>query len=128
MTEILTIRNSEPQAQGEAPQKVFEQKRAIIKFNQIIWYILGLIEVLLVFRFVMKAIGASQTSGFTNFIYSITAPLALPFRGIVGVFVSGNSVIEWSTVIAGAVYLTGAWGLVYLIELLYPISPNDVEK
>jgi hypothetical protein len=118
---------ADPQAKGEAPQKVYEKKKTIFRFNQIIWYILGFIEVLLVFRTVLKALGASQSAGFTSLIYSITTPLIAPFSGILGVFIAGNSIIEWSTIIAGIVYLCIAWGLVYLLDLIYPITPKDVE-
>lgn len=138
--EITTVRNespqqvvkrtttqAEPQAKGEAPQKVYEKKKTIFRFNQIIWYVLGLIEVLLIFRVVLKALGANQLTGFTSLIYSITGPLAIPFAGILGATLTGSSVIEWSTVIAAIVYLCVAWGLVYLLELIYPITPKDVE-
>jgi hypothetical protein len=36
-------------------------------------------------------------------------------------------VIEWSTIIAAVVYLCIAGGLVYLLDLIYPITPKDVE-
>lgn len=121
-----TTRQGEPQAKGEAPQKVYEKKKTIFRFNQIIWYILGLVEVLLAFRFVLHALGANQFVGFTNLIYTITTPLAAPFSGILGVSITGNSTIEWSTIIAGIVYLCIAWGFVYLLDLIYPISPKDV--
>src|SRR3989338_10866479 len=122
-----TTKQVEPQVKGEAPQKVYEKKKTILRFNQIIWYILGFVEVLLVFRFVLKALGANQYIGFTNLIYSITSPLALPFRCILGISASGNSVLEWSTLIAGIVYLCIAWGFVYLLEIMYPITPKDIE-
>ena len=129
--EVTIIENqskqAEPQVKGEAPQKVYEKKKTILRFNQIIWYILGFVEVLLVFRFVLKALGANQYIGFTNLIYSITSPLALPFRGILGISASGNSVLEWSTIIAGIVYLCIAWGLVYFLDIAYPITPRDIE-
>ncbi len=122
-----TTTQTEPQAKGATPQKVYEKKRTIFRFNQIIWYILGLVEVLLVFRTVLKALGASQSAGFTSLIYSLTMPLTAPFSGILGVSITGNSVIEWSTAIAGIVYICVAWGLVYLLDLIYPIAPKDVE-
>lgn len=122
-----TIKQVEPQVTGEAPQKVYEKKKTILRFNQIIWYILGFIEVLLIFRVVLKALGANQSSGFTDLIYSITAPLALPFSGILGISTSRGSILEWSTIIAGIVYLCIAWGLVYLLEIVYPITPKDIE-
>jgi len=122
-----TTRQVEPQAKGEAPQKVYDKKRTIFRFNQVIWYILGLIEVLLVFRTVLKILGANQFSGFASLIYAITTPLTVPFSGILGVSITGTSIIEWSTIIAAIVYFCIAWGLVYLLDLIYPITPNDVE-
>jgi hypothetical protein len=122
-----TTKQAEPEARGEAPQKVYEKKKTIFRFNQIIWYILGLIEVLLVFRFVLKLLGANPFIGFTSLIYSITAPLIVPFNGIFGASTTGASLIEWSTIIAAIVYLLVAWGLVYLLDIIYPITPKDVE-
>jgi putative effector of murein hydrolase len=122
-----TITEVEPQVKREAPQKVYEKKKTIFRFNQIIWYILGFIEVLLIFRVVLKALGANQYIGFTSLIYSVTAPLALPFSGILGISATGNSILEWSTIIAGIVYLCVAWGLVYLLEIVYQITPRDIE-
>lgn len=122
-----TTKQVEPQAQGEAPQKVYDKKKTIFRFNQIIWYILGLIEVLLLFRIVLKVLGANPFAGFTSLIYSITTPLAVPFSGILGTYVIGNSVMEWSSIVAAIVYFCIAWGLIYLLDLIYPITPKDVE-
>jgi hypothetical protein len=122
-----TTRQVEPQAKGEAPQKVYEKKKTIFRFNQVIWYILGFVEVLLVFRTILKILGANQFAGFASLIYALTTPLVAPFNGILGVSITGNSVIEWSTIIAAIVYLCVAGGLVYLLDLIYPITPNDVE-
>ena len=77
-----TTRQIDPMIKEEAPQKVFDKKKRIFRLNQIIWYILGVIEILLAFRIVLKALAANQGSGFTNFIYTISNPFALPFRGI----------------------------------------------
>lgn len=122
-----TVRQVEPQVKGEAPQKVYETKKTIFRSSQIIWYILGIIEVLLGFRVILKIFGANPFTGFTNLIYSITTPLAGPFTGILNVSAMGNSIIEWSTVIAAIVYLCIAWGLIYFLDIVYPITPKDVE-
>ena len=121
-----TTTQVEPQAKGEAPQKVYEKKKTIFRVNQIIWFILGFIEVLLAFRFVLRLLGANPMIGFTNLIYSVTMPLVAPFSGILGLTMSGNIAIEWSTIIAAVVYLFVAWGLVQLLDIVYPITPNDV--
>jgi len=122
-----TTRQVEPLAKGEAPQKVYETKKTIFRVNKIIWFILGFIEVLLLFRLALKALGANPFIGFTNLIYSITMPLTAPFSGILGASVSGSSMIEWSTIVAAIVYFIVAWGFVYLLDLIYPITPSDVE-
>ena len=122
-----TTTQIEPPVKGEAPQKVYEKKKTIFRFNQIIWYILGFIEVVLVFRIILKMLGANPFTGFTSLIYTITNPFAAPFVGVVGSSITGNSVIEWSTIIAAMVYICIAWGLVYLLDLIYPITPKDVE-
>lgn len=125
---IKTTRVVEPEVTQPHPQKVYEDKKTLFRFNQVIWYILGLVEVLLLFRVVLKALGANPTSGFTNLIYTITQPLVIAFQGILPTTISGNAIMEWSTIIAGFVYICIAAGLVYLLDMLYPLTPEDVEK
>lgn len=128
-SQVITKTTSqvEPKVVGEAPQKVYEKKKTILRFNQIIWYILGLIEILLAFRFILKGLGANAYTGFAGVIYAITEPIAGPFRGIFQVTTTGNSTIEWSAAIAGIVYLCIAWGFIYLLDIIYPITPKDIE-
>lgn len=121
-----TTTQIDPLIKEEAPQKVFDKKMKIFRINQIIWYILGFVEVLLVFRIVLKALGANLNSGFTSFIYSITGPFALPFRGIIGESIDGGSLLEWSSVFAVIVYLVIAGGLVYLLDLVNPVTQEEV--
>lgn len=113
---------------GEHPQKVYAKKKAIFRVYQIIWYILGVIEVLLIFRVVLKALGANPNSGFANLIYTLSNPLALPFRGIFPTPVVEGSVFEWSTIIAGLVYALVAYGLVQLFQLVKPTNPQEVQE
>ena len=119
---------SPPQVQTEHPQKVFEKKKVIFRSYQVTWYILGIIEFLLLFRFILKMIGANPFSGFTNLIYNLSNPLALPFSGVIRPTVSDASLFEWSTVIAALVYLFLAYGIIKLFEFLKPVSPQEVEK
>lgn len=118
----------EPVVETEPPQQMFEKKKHIFLADQIIWYVLGIIEVLLAFRFVFKFIGANPFSGFVNLVYSLSDPLAIPFSGIIRATVSGFSVFEWSTIIAAIVYWIIAWGLVALFQLMNPATPEKVEK
>lgn len=109
----------------EKPQKVYDTKKQIFHANKVVWYILGVIEVLLGFRFILKLLGANY-GGFTNLIYSVTSPLAQPFAGIFRTVDTGASLVEWTTLLAMAVYLVLAWGIVYLIDLFNPATPKEV--
>lgn len=118
-----------PPVQTEHPQKVYEKKKTIFRTYQVIWYILGLIEILLVFRVVLKMLGASIGSPFVSLLYMITDPLALPFRGIFKVSVSEQGALfEWSTLVAMAVYALIAYGLIQLMQLIKPTTPQEVEQ
>lgn len=113
---------------GEHPAKTYNTKKAIFRTYQVIWYILGVIEALLIFRVLLKALGANPNIGFTNLIYNISNPLAIPFRGIFPTPVVEGSVFEWSTLIAGAVYALVAYGVVQLFQLVKPTNPQEVEQ
>ncbi len=117
-----------PPTPGEHPQKTYTTKKAIFRAYQVIWYILGVIEVLLIFRIVLKALAANPSSGFANLIYTISNPLALPFRGIFQTQVVEGSVFEWSTIIAGLVYGIGAYGIIQLFQMVKPTNPEEVSK
>jgi hypothetical protein len=126
---VKTVKTVTPPVVGrEPPQKVYQTKKAIFRTYQIVWYILGFIEVLLGFRIFLKMLAANPYSGFTNLIYSVTDPLALPFYGVFGVTVSEGSVLEWSTIVAGIVYLLISYGIVQLMQLVKPTNQSEVEQ
>ena len=118
---------SPPPIKTEPPQKVYETKKAIFRTYQVIWYILGFIEVVLAFRIFLKMLGANYT-GFTNLIYAITDPLTMPFYGVFGVTVTNESVFEWSTIIAGIVYWLLAYGIIQLLQIIKPTDPGEVTQ
>ena len=111
-----------------SPQKTYETKKAIFRTYQVIWYILGVIEVVLAFRVLLKLLGASTESGFTNFIYMVSNPFALPFAGILGITGISNMTLEWSTLIAMGVYAIVAYGIVALFQLVKPTNPQEVDQ
>lgn len=123
---IKTTKVVTPQVQTEHPQKVYDKKKIIFRTYQVIWYILGVIETLLAFRIFLRMSGA-YPSGFTNLIYFLSAPFALPFRGILKT-TDEVGVIEWSTLVAMAVYVLLAYGLVNLLQFIKPVTPQEVEK
>ena len=119
----------EPVVKTEHPQKIYEKKKSIFRVSELIWAILGIIELLLGFRIALKALGADPTSGFANIIYAISQPLAVPFSGILQANVgTEGSVFEWSTIIAAIVYAVIAFVLVNLLSFARPITPEEVEE
>lgn len=111
-----------------SPQKEYQAKKAIFRTYQVIWYILGIVEVALAFRVVLKLLGASTQSGFTSFIYGISSPFAMPFAGILRTSTGSGMVLEWSTLIAMAVYAVIAYGLVALFQMVKPTNQTEVEN
>lgn len=107
--------------------KAYETKKTIFRAYQLIWYVLGVMEVLLAFRFILRMVGANALSSFVMFIYNVTNPLVIPFQGIVRDYVYITGVIEWATVIAAFVYAILAWGIIYLFQLIKPVTPEEVE-
>ncbi len=89
--------------------------------QNIVWYLLGFIEVVLTIRFVLKLLGANTTSTFVNLAYTVTAVLTAPFDSIFGVTSSTagttHSIFEPSIVVAALVYALIAWGIVRLITI-----------
>jgi len=90
--------------------------------NYMVYYVFGILEVLLFFRLAFKLTGANPVSGFVNLIYSLTSIFILPFSGIFHqATTSGDvvtAVLEPSTLVAIVVYAVLAWGITYLIEIM----------
>jgi hypothetical protein len=87
--------------------------------TRVIWFIAGVIIVLLAFRFVLSLLGANTTNGFANFIYSASHPFVAPFFGLFSYnnIQYGVSRFEVYTLIAMAVYAVIAWGLTALVDI-----------
>lgn len=83
-----------------------------------IWYIAGVILVLLGFRFILSLLGANQSNGFANFIYSVSHPFVSPFFSLFNYNYSyGATRFEIYTLVAMAVYAVVAWGLAKLTTI-----------
>lgn len=103
--------------------------KPLYRGTQIVWYIIGLIEALLAFRFVLKLLGANSAAGFTSFIYSITQPLAAPFLNVFRITRVEGSALEWTTLLAMAVYWIIALGITKLFVMGKTVStPEAAEK
>lgn len=90
-----------------------------VKARNIIYYLLGFIEVILGLRFLFMLLGANPRSGFTAFLYMITGVFISPFSGIFNPLTTSGlvsrSVLDPATIIAMLIYALAAWGIVKLL-------------
>ncbi|HEY4493960.1 MAG TPA: YggT family protein [Candidatus Paceibacterota bacterium] len=90
--------------------------------TQIVWYILGILEALLMFRFVLKLLGANPNAGFSNFIYDITYIFAAPFLNVFRITRVEGSIFEWTTLLAMLVYYLLAYAIIKLFLMGKTVS------
>ena len=90
------------------------------KLTQTIYLLFGLIEVLLLVRFVLKALAANAEVGFAQVVYGVTGPLVAPFLGLFGASpaVTGAA-LEPYTLLALVVYAAVGWLLARIVWLLF---------
>ena len=64
------------------PSAAARRSAGVTRTNQVIYFIFGAINVLLLLRFVLLLLGANEVSPFVTLIYSLSRTFMLPFRGI----------------------------------------------
>ena len=98
-----------------------------LKLSKIVYYIFGVLEVLLAFRLIFKLLVANPGSTFVSLIYTISGAFLAPFSGIfrsaINKGIETKSVLEPTTIIAMIVYALIAYGVVMLIEIFG--TPKD---
>ena len=99
--------------------------KPLYRGTQVVWYLLGLLETLLAFRFFLKLFAANPTAGFTSFIYTTSYPFAVPFLNVFRVTTVEGSVFEWTTLLAMAVYGLVAWGIIRLFLMSKTVSTPE---
>ncbi len=99
--------------------------KPLYRGTQIVWYIVGLLEALLAFRFVLKLLGANPAAGFTSFIYGITYPFAAPFLSVFKISDVNGSIFEWTTLLAMLVYWLIAMAIVKLFLMGKTVSTPE---
>jgi hypothetical protein len=110
--------------QVENRTEVFEDenvRRANIRYwiARIVYFVLGVVEVILLLRLIFRILGANQSSAFVMFLYNLSHVFVGPFNGIFNDQALGRSVFEISTLVAMIVYALIAWGIVALGNLIF---------
>ena len=97
-----------------------EETPGVVVAQRVVWYIAGLISIIIALRFVFLLLGANRGADFTDFVYSLSAPFVAPFVGIFGEPTYGTSVFEVSSLLAIVIYLLIAWGIAKLFTIARP--------
>ncbi len=92
---------------------------------RVVYYVFGVVEVLLALRFVLRLFGANPKSGFVEFIYAISSFFMLPFDAIFKTQRVAGATFEWSALVAIAVYALIAWGIVTLVRAVSPRQASE---
>jgi uncharacterized protein YggT (Ycf19 family) len=90
-------------------------------------FFVGLVELFLGFRFVLKLFGANSTNGFVSWVYDMSSTLLEPFRSVFPTKVFENTyVLEFSTIFAMLIYAILGMLLLALIDAI--TGPDVVTK
>lgn len=109
------------QDRDAAAQTTETRQSTVSTAERVVWFIAGILLILLAFRFIFVLLGANPANGFANFIYSTSHPFAAPFFGIFGYSLHyGISRVELSTLVAMAVYALIAFGITRLLTIRQP--------
>lgn len=94
------------------------------KGNAWIWYVVGVISVLIALRLIFKLFGANEV-GFTDLLYGITGPFVAPFLGIFPAPTVEGSYFETASLVAIIVYSIVGWIIARLIDVAARPANSD---
>lgn len=105
-----TTEVNNPKSQSDHMQTVVQR---------VVWFIAGVLLVLLGLRFVLTLMGANTSNSFANFIYNTSHPFVAPFFSLFSYkhYTYGTSHFEVYTLVAMLVYALIAWGITKLVTL-----------
>lgn len=116
--ETVTTQNSTPVVASSNN----EQATSYQTIEYLIYFIFGALEILLIFRLILRLTGANGYSAFVGFIYGVTGIFVVPFQGIfqqaTGQGAVTTAVLEPATIVAIVVYAVLAIGIVKLLRIL----------
>lgn len=98
MSSSKTVRVENAHVDGE--DHVHEINPVIATIIQVVYYLAGVVSLLLGLRFILILVGANNT-GFVSWVFQITQPFVSPFYGILGnSIIYDTARIEWESLFA----------------------------
>lgn len=97
------------------PRRPVAARSSYYRTGNIVYIIFGLLELLLLFRFVFLLLGANPNSGFVSFIYGLSEVFVMPFYGIFGQVNTSAATLDPATLIAMVVYAILGWVILRIV-------------
>jgi hypothetical protein len=93
------------------PERELESQPRFVrpKPAQLIWLLLGLLELALALRIGLKLVGASGDAPLVDAIYAFTSIFITPLLGLLALPVDGTTGFEFYSLLAMLVYFVIAW-------------------
>lgn len=105
----------------EVNDPVVERAHRTNVAERVVWFVAGVLLVLLGLRFIFALLGANPANGLANFVYSVTHPFVSPFFKLFSYNYTTNvSRFEGYTLVAMLIYGLIAWGIARLVTLRRP--------
>jgi hypothetical protein len=102
---------------------------AEVVWARVVYYVFGVIEVIIAMRFALLLLGANRQAGFVSFTHTLSTPFMAPFEMVFKTQTAAGSSFELSSLLALVVYAVIAWGIVSLIRAVSPRrSSETVER
>lgn len=119
----------------QAREKRIQQRAVVDRVRNTIYLLVGLLEILLALRFMLRLSGANPENMFTQFIYGLSAPFVHPFSTL---FISpaenmqgsiGMNIFDVNLLIAMVMYALLGVLAVWIVTYIYRqiSSPNSTD-
>jgi len=101
-------------------QKASLQRVFVTRLNRLILLLTSILGLMIAVRVMLLMMEANPQNTFANFIYGSTQPFLNLFDGLIqSVTLSGDAVLELSSLVAIFMYFIAAWVLTTLLEILF---------
>lgn len=108
------------------------QRQANLRYalTTLVSLLFGVLEVILLLRFLFRLLGANPNNSFISFLYGVSHPFVAPFNGIFNDQTLGSQgVFEASTLIAFLIYGLLVWLIAWLVKAaLLPRPTSSAQR
>lgn len=92
----------------------------VARLNRLIWLFVGVVNVLIALRFILKLIAANPGNSFASFVNSLTDGLVAPFISLINPpVVATGAIVEVASIFAIIVYTLLALAVTQLFRILF---------